>query len=456
MRQPLIRRAARQWAHDWGALVGAGLMFSCVLLALSPDISALIRGQGTVTDGVTATPSIPKDFASAVYYPTRAFVEGVCPYDAARYVPRFPTPAPASPYLPGTLLLHLPFGLMGPDVSALVYKAVSIGLTLMLAYSALRLNAVRVSGAAVLLIASLIVLSRPGRMNLILGQVTLQFVLAGYVALAFARGRPWVSALGLAVCMFKPTFGVPLGLLLLAQGHRRPVLFGAAAVAIINLPLLVVLSDQAGGATPLAKHLMQTALGMQAVTSNDPSLSAARVDGVALMSRLWGRPLSPVAQVLTGGAVLSLAALALRSRLVRGSDSYPGLSSGIIGSAVLLSVYHQAYDLLFLTLPFVALVYGRLPQPIHAPAVRLPLLALFTFLAMNYAVGASVLSRFGLVVESGGHQAIMREPVAVILTSLNGLALLAVFVAYVTIALRSWVLTPSPRYPNSVPSSSRF
>ena len=123
---------------------------------------------------------------------------------------------------------------------------------------------------------------------------------------------------------------------------------------------------------------------------------------------------------------------------------------------MLLSVYHQAYDLLFLTLPFVALVYGRLPQPIHAPAVRLPLLALFTFLAMNYAVGASVLSRFGLVVESGGHQAIMREPVAVILTSLNGLALLAVFVAYVTIALRSWVLTPSPRYPISVPSSSRF
>ena len=275
MRQPLIRRVARQWAHDWGALVGTGLMFSCVLLlALSPDISALIRGQGTVTDGITATPSIPKDFASAVYYPTRAFVEGVCPYDAARYYPAFQHPlqhrrtprhaAPASSVWADA-----------PRCVRLVYKAVGIGLTLILAYSALRLNAVRVSGAAVLLLASLIVLSRPGRMNLILGQVTLQFVLAGYVALAFARGRPWVSALGLAVCMFKPTFGVPLGLLLLAQGHWRPVLFGAAAVAIINLPLLVVLSDQAGGATPLAKHLMQTALGMQAVTSNDPSLSAA-------------------------------------------------------------------------------------------------------------------------------------------------------------------------------------
>ena len=114
MRQPLIMRVARQWAHDWGALVGTGLMFSCVLLlALSPDISALIRGQGTVTDGITATPSIPKDFASAVYYPTRAFVEGVSRM-MPRYLPRFPTPAPASPYLPGTLLLHLPFGLMPP------------------------------------------------------------------------------------------------------------------------------------------------------------------------------------------------------------------------------------------------------------------------------------------------------------------------------------------------------
>jgi hypothetical protein len=274
-------------------------------------------------------------------------------------------------------------------------------------------------------------------MNLQLGQITLELVLAAYVALAFARRRPWLSALGLAGAMLKPTIGIPLALLMLVRRDWRAVWYGAIVAVWINLPALLVLAHHAGGARPMIAHLVRTAVGIQSMdTENDPVLSPYRIDAVALVSRFLGHPLGGGGQLLIGVGVVTVAALALRAGARRASESSLGVSAGVIGGAILLGVYHQLYDMLLLALPFVALAFRRVPAPYQAPAVRWPLLALFAFLAFNYLAGAAVLSRLGLLSEHAGHQAMTRQPAAVILSSLNGLALLFVFAGYALVALR--------------------
>jgi hypothetical protein len=274
-------------------------------------------------------------------------------------------------------------------------------------------------------------------MNLQLGQITLELVLGGYVALAFARRRPWLSGIGLAGAMLKPTFGIPLALLMLVRRDWRAVWDGALASVAVNLPVLLVLAHRAGGERQMIGHLVRTATGMQGMaTENDPVFSPTRVDAVALVSRVWGHALGGGGQLLIAVTVLTVAALALRAEARRTSAPSLGLSTGVIGGAILLAVYHQIYDVLFLMLPFVALACRRVPAPYQAPAVRWPLLALFTFLACNYLAGGAVLSRLGLLVERAGHGAMTRQPAAVILSSLNGFALLFLFSGYAIVALR--------------------
>jgi hypothetical protein len=105
-----------------------------------------------------------------------------------------------------------------------------------------------------------------------------------------------------------------------------------------------------------------------------------------------------------------------------------------------MGIYHQAYDLVFLAWPFLALVYHRVPREYDQPRVRWPLLALFTFLTLNYLVAGSVLYRLGLVTESSSHLAIAPGPLATALGALNGLALFTVFAIYVGVAVRADVV----------------
>lgn len=419
-------------ARQVAAWLAAGLsLLLALVLALSSGLMRHAPGGSGERLG------LPYDFAAAVYFPTRAFLDGVCPYGSADYLARYPAPSAASPYLPGALLLHLPFALLPPQTAAAVYTAFSVGLTVLLAYVALAMSEVKARGPLVLLFAAVLIISRPGRTNLLQGQIALQMVLAGYVALACARDRPWASGVGLAVTMLKPTFGIPLALLMLARRDTRAVLRGAAVTAAVNLPVLAILVYEAGGIRALSDHLVHTVAGLQGMTpDNDPVLSPSRVDLVALVSRVAGRRLGAVAQVVVGGAVVGLAALALRRIGCRRPSEQMAISAGIICTAVLLSVYHQPFDLLFLALPFALAASRRLPPPYDARAYHWPMLALFAILAFNYAAGGSVLSRFGLVIENAGHSALAHKPLAVIVGSLNGLALLALLAGYAAVAFR--------------------
>src|SRR5215204_1140416 len=122
------------------------------------------------------------DFQSTVYYPVRAFIEGVNPYDRAQYRARYPEAETFPPFLPSTLLIHLPFGAMPLALAEMAYVVFSVGLIVLLGRAAVRATGVT-SWTAALVAAALVTLSRPGQWNLLLGQVTLQAVLLSWAGL---------------------------------------------------------------------------------------------------------------------------------------------------------------------------------------------------------------------------------------------------------------------------------
>ncbi|MDQ3811214.1 MAG: glycosyltransferase 87 family protein, partial [Chloroflexota bacterium] len=213
------------------------------------------------------------DFRTAIYYPIVAFWDGINPYDRAALLAHYPTKEGFGLFLPATFLLHLPFGLLPVDAASLLYFVAVVALTVLLAYVAFKFNDLEAGGPGVFLVAALIVLSRPGQWNLLLGQLAAQLTLVTYVALYYARRSPAVSGLGLAASMVKPSIGLPLAILMLARRDRRAVLLGCAFAAIFNLPLLAVLVRRAGGVAPFMTQLVEVQREFQGRAWNDPAIS---------------------------------------------------------------------------------------------------------------------------------------------------------------------------------------
>jgi hypothetical protein len=372
------------------------------------------------------------DFKTAIYCPVAIFLDGGNPYDREQFLRFCPVRDVFPLYLPATLLLHAPLGLLSIDVGTLFYFFLTVVLSLLTVWLALRLTDGSASSATVLLGAGLLLLSRPGQWNLLLGQPALELTLATYVALYWARRAPVLSGLALAVSMYKPTFGIPLAVLMLVRRDYRAVLAGALFAVALNVPPLVVLAQRAGGLDGFVQDLLrsQQAWG----TAVDPSTQVYGVDAPGLIGRLVGRRLPPAAYLTVALLVLGAAAAALRSIRRFEGARFSHLSATIVCLGILLSVHHHAYDLVLLVLPVVALARSSLPAPFLEPRRRRGLLLLVTLLGANYVTTLSVLHRLE------HHRAAW-----LLLASLNGFLLLAVFVVYVLpVIARGWADLPSP------------
>jgi hypothetical protein len=277
----------------------------------------------------------------------------------------------------------------------------------------------------VLAFGGLLLIGRPGHWNLLSGQVTLIFVLATYGALSFARGDPRVAGMGLALALLKPSFGVPLLPALLARGAGRAVAWGLGIATALNLPVLIVLIRREGGIAPFATTVADSYRMFVARPNNDTLQGVWRVDLAATISRLIDQPLGTVTGLVVGTIVLLPVILASR-RLARSVDSHRERAlNSLLCCAVLLSLYHQAYDLLLLALPVAALVCtvresGR-PHGRHVAQALL-----FTVIGVNYVATQSALAALRLGPEA-----------RLVTLSVNGMALLALFGLYLAEVMRA-------------------
>lgn len=399
----------------------------------------LLRPAFTSPDGLHEVTRTMGDFYWNVYYPARAVLDGGNPYDESWYLATYPVERPFPPYRPGSLLIHLPFALLGDHSAALAYGVYSLVLVVLLAYLALLCNDAERPSWRVAVVAILIVLSRPGRQHLILGQPALEFILGSYVALTYARRAPTVGGAGLALSLLKPTFGVPLLVLMLACNDWRAVVRGLGLSAAVSAPVIILLATRVTSLSVLGQQLLHAVRTSQANPADlvvNAATSSLRVDLSSLLSRWVGSTVATTTQVAIAAVVLAVAAVIVRRLAATDTDAATRLAMSVTFIAILLSMYHQAYDLLLLTMPVASVVFRKLPPMFAASKMRIVLLSLYAFLAFNYVASYSVLIKLGLVGASGEND-VATGGLWLVLVSLNGLVLSVIFMVYVSAAVRS-------------------
>ena len=112
--------------------------------------------------------------------------------------------------------------------------------------------------------------------------------------------------------MLKPTWGVPLAILMLARGDLRAVGASVFLTLAINLPLLALIAHRAGGPTAFMQRLLQGYHQWQEVSDVDPATSVVRIDAATTISRFVGHPLADLSQILLTVFVIAIAAAAVR------------------------------------------------------------------------------------------------------------------------------------------------
>lgn len=364
------------------------------------------------------------DFRDGIYYPTLAFVAGDVPYDAPRYLQKYPAAQNAPLYSPLMYLLHAPLTLLSFNGAALLYLALCIVLTVALGATALHWSGVAPTAARVAGLGTLLILSRPGIMHVSLVNVTTITVFLAYLAFWHARSRPALAVAAVALSTFKGTYGLPITLLLWVRGDRRVVALGLLTAALLTTPAVIRLTVAAGGLAPIVHTLRETYDARLHVPAKRPENSPYRIDAVATTARLLGRSPTTVETLAIMAAILGVAGAALR-RLRPYDDRARCLHATSVATlAIVAAFYHQAYDGLALTLPLVVLLTRPDLEPWRGrPGWRWAALALVALPFVNYGATASAAERFG-------------EATVLATSSLSGLAILAALALYARLAGR--------------------
>jgi hypothetical protein len=359
-------------------------------------ISALVAVRTVANLNIPGRPTVERfglqDFRDNFYYPSVALLEGRNPYDYADYRAHYPIDRPLPPYSPVSLLLHAPLALLSYQPAMAADFILNLGLLLLLALLAVRGAGLPTEAWRVLLVAAALVLSRPGHMTLYIGQCSALMAVASTAALLEGRRRPWLAAIGLAAACAKPSYGGPLGILMLARGDGRAFLLGSGLAAVLGVLGGLGPMSAAGGLRPLFASVRDS---MRVVATDDTfrePTSLIRLDPVSLVGRVLGRPPGTLVNVLVAIAILGGAALLMRRLAQRGEPEPRAFSNSLGCLAVLLATYHQPYDALILALPATALLL--FPAPFTARRAILAFLLLVP--GLNYVATFTLLERFDI------------------------------------------------------------
>ncbi len=322
------------------------------------------------------------DFRDAIYYPVVALRDGVNPYNVDVYYRLYPVGQEFPLYTPIHLLLNVPLLLFSFPVARAVNFGWNLALVLGLAIAALRLARVRLTSAMVVGLGTLVLLSDPGRFDLRSGQPTLLLVIATYVALGIVTERAragagrvthrvaplLVGAVAIAVVWSKPTFAIPLAVLLVATGRVRLTAYGTALGIALSAVVLPALVDAAGSVDRLVTSWQDNAR----ITSQSRQSrlgSGLRIDiGNTFVRVTHLHPSESVAAA--GGLVLLLAGAYVIWRLHRvdptGDREELVVTFGML--LMLTSMYRVSYDYLLLIGPLVMLARRTPTVPVVWPS----------------------------------------------------------------------------------------
>lgn len=331
------------------------------------------------------------DFHNGVYYPALAVREQVSPF-GQKYAEEYPISRPMPLHAPYLFALHVPYTwLEVPQADVLHYVVMSLQL-LLIAWLAWLVARGGGSWLLVLGLGAVLAASRSGYGTLFTGYLTLELVVGAILALHFAD-RNWWGTFGFVLCAAKPTYGIPLALLLLARGNWRTVVWGGLVAGLLSgLALGWLLGDSSW--TEFQAEISAAQEAHRADPNEIPQFNWTRVDFLAVVAKWLRWEPNDWEHLLWMFPLIALPCFALWSSRKTREE---GLAdpAGLLSSLALVStLYHHYYDLLVLVPATLAMVLAAAPEWWRVPAWQRTLAALTTFFVLfNYLSAQFILQR---------------------------------------------------------------
>ena len=323
------------------------------------------------------------DFHNAVHFPTKSFLNGENPY-SRQYVANHPDKRTFPLFPPQSLVVHIPFGIGGIEVSRMLYCVFELAIAAVLLLLIQWIVERQVTLRFFLYLGIALMLTIPFYTSYYMGQLTLQLVLGTVIALHYSKTRPILAAFGLALAACKPQFGIPLAVLLLCRRDWKTA-FGGGFISVVVSGAAVVVICSNFGWQNFVDEINTVYLGLDSHPDVGTALENGwRLDIYPVLARFltvdgqmptWSKFLAPAVYLAFGG----LGVFWLRNR----PDARP-LSNMIICLTCLGCIYHSVYDGILLLWPLVAIWYSRSEvwQEIHW-AIRWALLLLLIAIMVN-------------------------------------------------------------------------
>lgn len=306
------------------------------------------------------------DYRDVIYFPSRAVRDGVNPYDCSplplpsgqpRYMQRYPVLNLFPLYSPLVLVPFWPLTYLDFWPSAILYVAINLLLLVGFAYASLRFADLKPDLAETLGLSALMLATQSGRSNFLGGETAVPLAFGTLAAVSFAKRKGWLSALGLAFTSLKPTFGIPLGVLMLLRRNTIEWFFGWGLGFLIAVAGLGFIFGQSGDLSRFIEVIEENQAELESDPDVNPKTTSARLDSAGAIDRI-----APIQSKLTvwiaSAFVWGLLGVGLHTLYRRDDPFSRRLSDELILIGVIASIYHLGYDGVLLWAPIVSLAFG--------------------------------------------------------------------------------------------------
>lgn len=234
------------------------------------------------------------DFRDVIYFPTRAVAEGINPYDSSseplpdgspRYWQRYPVLNLFPLYSPLVLLLFGAFALPDFYTAAAAFQVLNLALLLGWSYLIWKHADQTPTAERVLWLATAMLITQAGRAIFIGGETALPLAIGTLLAAVHASRHPTTAGWALALTSFKPTFGLPLGLLLLFRREWKVVFLGWGLGFVIAVAGLIAIFGQTNDLARLPQIILQNQRDLESHPEATALTTSTRIDSAAALER---------------------------------------------------------------------------------------------------------------------------------------------------------------------------
>lgn len=385
-----------RWAYILGPLL---FLFAIGAVTWRAEVNHSLPGE--IVDSRYDSAQGYRDFHNAIYLPGRAFVSGVNPY-SKEFLDYHPDGLGFPLFAPSSLLVHAPLAFLNLRVAELVYLGINICLLIYICWFCVRQSTYPYSVGIVLGLAGLMIITRPGILNFLGMQMSLLLIVGTLLSLEYSESNPVLSGFGLLLACCKPTYAIPLTVMLIARRNISAAAAGILLCAVANCTAVGLIASQNGG----VEQFVDKVTANYAAVSTDPlevpevQTSWARLDVYSVVARWYDVSSVEKLNFIIPGCVLLFGALVVL--IERRHDHRVGINSrtGLMSILVMLAcLYHQPYDALVLWIPLAALFLGSTKFDYDFGSVTkfllmfLLLIPMFNFLSTRFVLGKLKIER---------------------------------------------------------------